>query len=212
MDLDSNRREYRFGILDRNLLDDSPFNQFNTWMDNALAADIPDPTAMTVTTVSQTGIPWSRIVLLKGFSSAGFVFYTNLKSQKAKEIEATPVVTLHFPWLQMDRQVITSGTASRLPVATSQAYFATRPRESQLAAWASHQSSVIPSRQTLDDEYLAAESRFAGKDVPMPDFWGGFVVVPDVFEFWQGGEKRLHDRFRYTREVGDHWRIERLSP
>ncbi|HEX9595269.1 MAG TPA: pyridoxamine 5'-phosphate oxidase, partial [Anaerolineales bacterium] len=154
----------------------------------------------------------SRIVLLKGFSSAGFVFYTNLKSQKAKEIEANPVVTLHFPWLQIDRQVIASGTASRLPAANSQAYFATRPRESQLAAWASDQSNVIPSRQTLDDDYLAVEARFAGKDVPMPDFWGGFVVAPHVLEFWQGGEKRLHDRFRYTREANDHWRIERLSP
>lgn len=212
MDLDKNRREYQFGRLDRDVLEDSPFEQFNLWMRAALDAGIQDPTAMTVTTIGPDSAPWSRIVLLKEFSSGGFCFYTNLESQKAKEIKANPAVTLHFPWLQMDRQVIVGGKASVLTIEKSRTYFATRPRESQLAAWVSAQSSIIPSRRHLDDEYTIVEARFTGKDVPMPPFWGGFSVAPTIFEFWQGGERRLHDRFRYELQADRSWQINRLAP
>jgi pyridoxamine 5'-phosphate oxidase len=211
MRLEENRREYDYGKLSRESLLDNPFDQFTLWMNQAIEARVQDPTAMSVATVSSEGKPWQRMVLLKGFDKKGFVFYTNLGSRKAKEIEANAQVSLHFPWLQLDRQVIIGGRAERLSAVEVVKYFLSRPKESQLAAWASKQSSRINSRQALETQFAQIKEKFSKGDVPLPDFWGGYRVVPEEMEFWQGGESRLHDRFSYSRD-GDDWDIDRLSP
>ena len=212
MKLEESRREYRWGKLDRDTLRDSPFDQFGLWMQQAMDAGIQDPTAMSVSTVDDKGRPWTRIVLLKGFDETGFYFYTGLESRKARDIAGNPHVSLHFPWLTMDRQVIVGGFAVKLSVEQSRAYFSTRPRESQLAAWVARQSSPVTSRDFLDQAFEEVEARFDGKEVPMPEAWGGFHVVPGVWEFWQGGEYRLHDRFRYEQADDESWSIARLAP
>lgn len=211
MSLEENRREYDYGKLSRESLLDNPFDQFTLWMNQAIEARVQDPTAMSVATVSSEGKPWQRMVLLKGFDKKGFVFYTNLGSRKAKEIEANAQVSLHFPWLQLDRQVIIGGRAERLSAVEVVKYFLSRPKESQLAAWASKQSSRINSRQALETQFAQIKQKFAQGEVPLPEFWGGYRVVPEEMEFWQGGESRLHDRFSYSRD-GDDWNIDRLSP
>jgi pyridoxamine 5'-phosphate oxidase len=211
MSLEDNRREYDYGKLSRESLLDNPFDQFKLWMAQAIEANIQDPTAMSVATVNAHGKPWQRMVLLKDFSDKGFVFYTNLGSRKAAEIEANSHVSLHFPWLQLDRQVIVGGRAERLSTVDVMKYFLSRPKGSQLAAWASKQSSRISSRQALETQFAQIKDKFANGDIPLPDFWGGYRVVPEEIEFWQGGENRLHDRFQFTRENG-HWDIARLSP
>lgn len=211
MSLEHQRREYTYGKLTRESLADSPFVQFDHWMQQAIEAEITDPTAMCVATVGADGRPWQRIVLLKGFDEQGFVFYTNLGSRKAKEIADNPNVGLHFPWLSLERQVIVTGKAEQLGKAQVLKYFLKRPRESQLGAWASQQSSRISSRQVLEAEYSRIKAKFAKGEIPVPDFWGGFRVIPNEFEFWQGGERRLHDRFQYLLQDGE-WRIERLAP
>jgi pyridoxamine 5'-phosphate oxidase len=211
MSLEENRREYDYGKLSRESLLDNPFDQFTLWMNQAIEARVQDPTAMSVATVSSEGKPWQRMVLLKGFDEQGFVFYTNLGSRKAKEIESNAQVSLHFPWLQLDRQVIIGGRAERLSAVEVVKYFLSRPKESQLAAWASKQSSRINSRQALETQFAQIKEKFSKGDVPLPDFWGGYRVVPEEMEFWQGGESRLHDRFSYSRD-GDDWDIDRLSP
>ena len=211
MSLQDNRREYDYGKLTRESLSASPFDQFKLWMEQAIEAGIQDPTAMSVATVSAEGKPWQRMVLLKDFDQRGFVFYTNLGSRKAKEIDANAQVSLHFPWLQLDRQVIVGGCAERLSTVDVMKYFLSRPKGSQLAAWASKQSSRINSRQALETQFAQIKEKFAEGQIPLPDFWGGFRVVPEEIEFWQGGEQRLHDRFCYKRE-NDQWDIARLSP
>ena len=211
MSLQDNRREYDYGKLSRESLLDSPFDQFKLWMAQAIEADIQDPTAMSVATVSAEGKPWQRMVLLKDFDERGFVFYTNLGSRKAAEIEGNAQVSLHFPWLQLDRQVIVGGRAERLSKVDVMKYFLSRPKGSQLAAWASKQSSRINSRQALETQFEQVKEKFSKGEIPLPDFWGGFRVVPEEVEFWQGGESRLHDRFSFQRN-GDNWDIARLSP
>ena len=211
MSLQDNRREYDYGKLTRESLLDNPFEQFKLWMDQALEAGIQDPTAMSVATVDSAGKPWQRMVLLKDFDQHGFVFYTNLGSRKAREIEGNPQVSLHFPWLQLDRQVIIGGRAERLSTVDVMKYFLSRPKGSQLAAWASKQSSRINSRQALETQFAQVKEKFSKGEIPLPDFWGGFRVVPEEIEFWQGGEQRLHDRFSYQLDNGD-WDIVRLSP
>ena len=211
MSLQDNRREYDYGKLTRESLADNPFEQFQLWMDQAIEAEIQDPTAMSVATVNADGKPWQRMVLLKNFDQRGFVFYTNLGSRKAREIEGNPQVSLHFPWLQLDRQVIVGGRAERLSAVDVMKYFLSRPRGSQLAAWASKQSSRINSRQALETQFAQMKEKFSKGDIPLPDFWGGYLVVPEEIEFWQGGEQRLHDRFSYQLDNGD-WEISRLSP
>lgn len=211
MSLQDNRREYDYGKLTRESLLDNPFEQFTLWMDQALEAGIQDPTAMSVATVDSSGKPWQRMVLLKEFDQRGFVFYTNLGSRKAKDIEGNPQVSLHFPWLQLDRQVIVGGRAERLSTVDVMKYFLSRPKGSQLAAWASKQSSRINSRQALETQFAQVKEKFSKGEIPLPDFWGGFRVVPEEIEFWQGGEQRLHDRFSYGLDNGD-WEISRLSP
>ena len=211
MSLEENRREYDYGKLSRESLLDNPFDQFTLWMNQAIEAKVQDPTAMSVATMNSQGKPWQRMVLLKGFNEQGFVFYTNLGSRKAKEIENNAQVSLHFPWLQLDRQVIVGGRAERLSTAEVIKYFVSRPRDSQLAAWASKQSSHIHSRQALETQFAQIKQKFAKGEIPLPDFWGGYRVVPEEIEFWQGGESRLHDRFCFKRD-DDEWNIARLSP
>ena len=211
MSLQDSRREYDYGKLSRESLLDSPFDQFKLWMAQAIEADIQDPTAMSVATVNAEGKPWQRMVLLKDFDERGFVFYTNLGSRKAAEIEGNAQVSLHFPWLQLDRQVIVGGRAERLSTVDVMKYFLSRPKGSQLAAWASKQSSRINSRQALETQFEQVKAKFSKGEIPLPDFWGGFRVIPEEIEFWQGGESRLHDRFSFQRD-GDDWDIARLSP
>jgi pyridoxamine 5'-phosphate oxidase len=210
--LEDQRREYRFAKLTREGLRDSPFEQFQGWLAEAMTSGIPDPTAMSVATVDSGGRPWQRIVLLKHFDDKGFVFYTNLGSRKAREIGNNPCVSLLFPWFHMERQVIVGGVARRLKVSEVLKYFVSCLRESQLAAWASRQSSRLTSRQALEAQFMQMKEKFHHGDIPLPDFWGGFRVEPDEFEFWQGGENRLHDRFQYLRKEGGKWGISRLAP
>lgn len=168
---------------------------------------------MVLATVADSGLPSQRTVLLKHFDHHGAVFYTNMESRKALEISANSRVSLLFPWLQLDRQVMIGGIARPLSRAEVDKYFVTRPRESQLAAWASPQSRTLASRAVLENQYAERQKKFAGRDVPAPDFWGGYRVIPREFEFWQGGESRLHDRFRYLLdESGADWTVNRLAP
>ena len=195
MTLKDNRREYDYGKLSRDSLSDCPFEQFDAWMQQALDANIVDPTAMCLATVDDSGRPWQRVVLLKGFDESGFVFYTNLSSRKALNINSNSQASIQFSWLQLDRQVIVGGRAERLADAEVVEYFNSRPLSSQLAAWASDQSSPIASRDILESNFKAIEQKFFSSEVTVPDFWGGYRIIPEEFEFWQGGEKRLHDRF-----------------
>jgi len=211
MSLKDNRREYDYGSLNRASLLDDPYKQFDLWMNQALEAKIQDPTAMSVATVDSNNQPSQRMVLLKQFDNRGFVFYTNLESRKAMDIKQNSRVSLHFPWLQLDRQVIVGGRAELLPKAEVLKYFLSRPVESQLGAWASKQSTVISSRQVLEQQYNDVKEKYSTGEIPLPDFWGGYRVVPDEVEFWQGGERRLHDRFIFERDK-DGWAINRLSP
>ncbi len=211
MSLEDNRREYKYGKLTREGLADDPFDQFKLWMEQAVETGIIDPTAMSLATVSAAGKPWQRMVLLKGISHEGFVFYTNHGSRKAHDIAQNQHVSLLFPWLQLDRQVIVGGRAEKLSAAQSLSYFIKRPRDSQLAAWASHQSRRLNSRQMLEMQFQKMREKFAKGDIPLPDFWGGYRVVPTEIEFWQGGENRLHDRFQYLL-TDSGWQISRLAP
>ena len=211
MDLEALRREYLKDGLERENLADDPFDQFEKWMAQFLELGLADPTAMTVATVAPDGQPSQRIVLLKHVDRSGFVFYTNYSSRKAKEIDANPKISLHFPWHAVERQVKVCGVAEKVSAAESLRYFTSRPKGSQLAAFASPQSKVISSRSLLLNEFERLKQKFREGEIPLPDFWGGYRVVPSEIEFWQGGQNRLHDRFRYTRSA-DTWEIDRLAP
>lgn len=212
MDLEQIRREYLLGGLRRENLKVCPFEQFELWMTQAVKAGLDDPTAMVLATVNEMGQPNQRIVLLKHLDSAGFIFYTNYRSMKAQDIATNPRVSLHFPWHGLERQVRVLGQAEKVSTSESLKYFLSRPLGSQLAAWASTQSHKIESRQFLLQQYESMKSKFANKQVPLPDFWGGYRIKPHTFEFWQGGAQRLHDRFQYSREEAGTWAIERLAP
>lgn len=212
MDIDQIRREYLRGGLKREELRQQPMEQFDLWMQQAIDAGLPDPTAMTLATVDAGGQPSQRIVLLKHVDRHGFVFFTNYESRKSRDIGANPRVSLHFPWHAIERQVKVCGRAARVPAAETLKYFLTRPRESQLAAWASAQSRPISSRQLLMQQFASMKRKFGRGEVPVPDFWGGFRVSPQQIEFWQGGANRLHDRFAYTLQTSGAWHIERLAP
>lgn len=211
IDFATERREYSLGALRREDLCNDPIEQFSHWLVQAKNADLKDATAMTLATVDSAGRPAQRMVLLKGLDASGFVFFTNLGSRKAGHIEANSAVSLHFAWLALDRQVIVRGIASRLSLVEDARYFLSRPRESQLAAWASRQSHPITARRLLTEKFLEIKQRFGDNEVPIPRFWGGYRVQPEAVEFWQGRENRLHDRFEYRR-AQDDWQITRLSP
>ena len=210
-DLADLRREYRSQPLRRADLDADPIAQFDRWFQDATRAEALDANAMSVATVSADGQPSSRTVLLKFYDQRGFVFYTNLGSRKAREIEANPKVALMFFWPEVHRQVKIRGTAARTTAAESLGYFMRRPRESQLGAWVSSQSQAISSRAVLEQKFAEMTQKFSAGEVPLPSFWGGYRVSADVIEFWQGQENRLHDRFLYTRACRG-WSIERLAP
>ena len=206
------RREYTAAGLTRDMLDVCPLRQFEQWSEQAASAGLDDPTAMVLATLDEHGAPWQRIVLLKGLSQAGFVFYTNYRSDKALAIAREPRVSLHFPWNSLDRQVIVAGVAQKTGSAESAAYFASRPRESQIAAWASRQSKSIDDRVALEQQAQRIREKFGDEEIPMPAFWGGYAVLPQRIEFWQGGVHRLHDRFVYRRTAQGEWDIEQLQP
>jgi pyridoxamine 5'-phosphate oxidase len=210
------RREYGDAGLDVADLEPEPVSMFRRWLEDTVEAGIHEPNAMVVSTVSADGTPSSRMVLLKGVDERGFVFFTNYESDKARELDANPAVALLFPWQDLQRQVRVVGTASRVSQEESEAYFGSRPRESQLGAWASPQSRVVANRSALDERYGGVLAQFVDLDaVPLPPFWGGFRVEPSSVEFWQGRKGRLHDRLRYRRAEPDAhapWTVERLAP
>jgi len=196
--------------LHRSALADDPVDQFREWYERA-APEVPLADAMTLATIDGDGSPDARMVLLKGFGSDGFRFFTNLGSAKARQLEAVPRAALVLYWRELDRQVRIRGYVEKLPEADDDEYFATRPTEARLGAWASPQSEPLPDRETLDDRVREVTERFAGAEVPRPEFWGGYLLRPDRIEFWQGQAARLHDRFVYVRQ-DDGWRIQRLAP
>ena len=193
-------------------MDPDPVKQFRRWLHEAEQAGLPQPNAMTLATANRQKVPSARIVLLRGADERGFVFFTNYESRKAQEIAENPVVALVFSWLLLSRQVRVEGSVETLDSPASDRYFASRPRGHQLAAHASAQSQVISHRAVLEQQFDHVINRFEGKDVPRPMNWGGYRVVPEVLEFWQEGEHRLHDRLRYRRNSVDSWVLERLSP
>lgn len=207
------RRSYDVGSLDESDVDPDPLLQLRRWLDTAVAAGVPEPTAMTVSTLAAGGRVRSRVVLLRRLSASGLTFFTNYASDKGRELESHPQCAAQLVWLDMHRQVRVEGRAERVPTEESDAYFAGRPRGAQVGAWASPQSSVLAGRDELEASVAAAEARFGADDpVPRPDNWGGYVIVPDVVELWQGRPDRLHDRLRYSLEPGGAWRLERLAP
>lgn len=212
LDLQSLRTEYTKGGLERDDLHENPIEQFKRWMQQTIDAQLPDPNAMTIATVDENGQPSQRIVLLKNLDDRGFVFYTNLRSRKAQELKQNPKVSLHFPWYFLERQVKVCGVAEQLSSTEVLKYFVTRPRDSQLGAWASQQSRPISSRALLMQQFESMKNKFAKGEIPVPDFWGGFRVKPHQIEFWQGGEARLHDRFEYNLQADNSWTIQRLEP
>lgn len=212
MDLGALRRDYRRATLDEVTAAPDAVVQFSRWFAEAQAAGVTEPNAMTLATVDSVGRPSARIVLLKGFGDHGFVFYTDTRSRKGRELGGNPAVALVFWWHELERQVRITGRAVPHDGAAADAYFATRPRGSQLGAWVSEQSSLLASRDQLDASLHDAESRFGADAVPRPPHWGGFRVEPDTIEFWQGRPNRLHDRLEYTRTPELGWRLVRLSP
>lgn len=212
MDIDQIRREYLHGGLTSDNLQSNPIDQFQHWLQQAVDAKVQDPTAMSIATVSADGQPSQRIVLLKDCDERGFVFYTNQGSRKAQEIAGNNKVSLHFAWLELDRQVKICGTAEKVSTSEALKYFLSRPKESQLAAWASEQSRPISSRQLLEQQFARMKEKFHKGDVPLPEFWGGYRVKPQQIEFWQGGANRLHDRFQFTLQDDRSWEIKRLAP
>jgi pyridoxamine 5'-phosphate oxidase len=188
-----------------------PLAQFQRWLADAEGAGLVEPTAMALGTVSAEGLPSVRIVLFKGLHQGGFTFYTNYESRKGQELAARPLAALTFWWDKLERQVRIEGRVERVPAELSDRYFHSRPRGSQIGAYTSRQSQVLPQRAELDARLAATEQQFVGQDIPLPDYWGGYRVVPDNIEFWQGRLNRVHDRLRYVRD-GAGWRIERLEP
>ena len=211
-DLTAIRREYGLQRLDEALADPDPLVQFDLWFADAVATGVPDPNAMTVATAGADGAVSARTVLLKAVDARGFVFATNYRSRKGSEIAANPHAALTFYWRELERQVCVVGTAGRTSRPESDAIFAARPREAQIAAWASEQSAVLTGRADLEERVEVVAERYADREViPRPPHWGGIRVVPVTVEFWQGGSARLHDRLRYRR-ARSGWRLERLSP
>jgi pyridoxamine 5'-phosphate oxidase len=211
MSLADLRRDYRLGGLRRSDLAPEPIAQFQKWFDEAIVAEVLEPNAMTLATVDAQGQPSTRTVLLKGLTARGFVFFTNYQSRKGRELDANPRAALTIFWRELERQVCVIGTAAKVSREESEIYFASRPVGSKLAAWVSQQGEVIPNRGFLESRLADVKTKFQDGVIPLPPYWGGYVIAPSSIEFWQGGAGRLHDRFRYTRQSGE-WLIERLAP
>ncbi|GAB3694726.1 pyridoxamine 5'-phosphate oxidase [Spirosoma flavus] len=210
-DISHLRNEYTLAGLDIADVLPNPVSQFQNWFDAAVQAKVPEPNAMHLSTVTSEGRPDGRIVLLKGVSEAGFVFFTNYESRKGQELIAHPFASLTFFYPELERQIRVEGRVEKVSSEESDTYFNSRPRGSQIGAWTSHQSSVIPNRDVLETRQHEIEVQFENQTIPRPPYWGGFRIVPNVVEFWQGRPSRLHDRIRYRKE-GESWMIERLSP
>ncbi|HXF43589.1 MAG TPA: pyridoxamine 5'-phosphate oxidase [Pyrinomonadaceae bacterium] len=211
LEIEKMRREYTMASFDISDASANPFDQFGKWFNEAVESQIIEPNSMLLGTQSDSDGPTGRMVLLKGFDYRGFVFYTNYQSKKARQLTADPRCFLHFFWKELERQVLICGTAEKVSDQESDAYFALRPKDSQISAWASNQSSTLESRQALENEFQRLAAEFTDKTVPRPPFWGGFRVSPHFFEFWQGRKSRLHDRICYDLKDGE-WQKKRLSP
>ncbi|WP_404366558.1 pyridoxamine 5'-phosphate oxidase [Marinobacter sp.] len=211
MDISDMRRDFESEGLDRDALDPEPSRQFEIWFEEARLAGILEPNAMSLATTGADGLPNLRTVLLKYFDDRGFVFYTNYGSRKARELAENPRAALLFPWIGLNRQVIIQGLVEKVSKAESLRYFSSRPRGSQIGAWVSDQSRVISSRGLLEQKVAEIKRKFGEGEIPLPSFWGGYRVVPQRIEFWQGRPSRLHDRFEYLRQDND-WHVQRLQP
>jgi pyridoxamine 5'-phosphate oxidase len=212
IDLAGLRREYETEGLRRADLHPDPIEQFATWFSTAVNSGLPDANAIALATATPDGKPSVRIVLLKGFDQGGFVFFTNYQSDKGRELVANPQAAFVIYWVQLERQIRVAGRVEKTSRAESQVYFHSRPRGSQLGAWVSHQSEVIDARRILEARLAEMTERFAGVEIELPPHWGGYRIVPEALEFWQGRANRLHDRFRYTRQPDGSWTIDRLAP
>ena len=212
MNVDDLRQQLMQQGIKHSELDSSPLKQFEAWYKETIEADIYEPGAMSLATVDADGQPWQRIVLLKLFDEKGLVFFTNYESRKADQIAVNPMVSLLFPWHSLGRQVKITGKAEKVSTAESLKYFITRPRGSQLGAWASKQSQMINSRSILETMVDSMKQKYANKEVPLPPFWGGYRVTPKTFEFWQARDSRLHDRFIYRKNETGEWFSKRLAP
>lgn len=212
MNLADMRAQYSAEGLAREALHADPVEQFRRWFDQACQSGIPEPNAMSLGTAWRDGRPVVRTVLLKQYDERGFVFFTNLESRKAQQLAENPQAALLFPWVALERQVQISGKVERVSVADATAYFISRPVGSQLAAWASPQSTVISGRALLEMKWEEMKRKFADGRIPLPSFWGGYRVIPDTFEFWQGRVNRMHDRYQYSRSADGSWRIDQLAP
>ena len=212
MSLAELRKDYSLaGLTEKDLAKD-PFRQFEKWFEEAQAAKVIEPNAMTLSTVDSRGHPSARIVLLKAIDGRGFVFFSNYESRKGRELAGNPRASLLFPWIALERQVIIEGPVTRVSREESETYFHSRPRASQLSAWVSQQSAIIPGRTVLEDSLKVLEKKYAGAEIPLPPNWGGYRVTPETIEFWQGRRSRLHDRLRFRREKDGSWSVERLAP
>lgn len=213
MNLADLRKEYTLKVLSEESVHPHPIEQFSIWMNEAIRAEIPEPTAMHLATVSAEGKPSLRVVLLKGIENEGFVFFTNYESQKGKELAQNPYACVNFFWAELERQVRIEGKVEKISEEASTQYFQSRPRGSQVGAWASPQSQVIPHRAFLEQKVVDYEKKFEHQPViPKPPYWGGYVLFPSAIEFWQGRQSRLHDRIRYRLVAPQQWKIERLAP
>jgi pyridoxamine 5'-phosphate oxidase len=206
------RKEYSLAGLSEKDVAKDPYRQFEKWFQEAEAAKVHEPNAAVLATAAKDGRPSARMVLLKAVDGRGFVFYTNYHSRKGRELEGNAHAAYLFPWVALERQVIVEGAVARVPREESEAYFHSRPRASQLAAWASPQSSIISGRDVLEEAMRAVERKYSGVEAPLPPNWGGFRIIPQSVEFWQGRRNRLHDRLRYRRDDTGTWIVERLAP
>jgi pyridoxamine 5'-phosphate oxidase len=210
--LNSSRKEYNLGELDENSIDHNPIKQFGIWMVNAVDAGILEPNALTLSTVNMDGRPSSRIVLLRSYDEDGFVFYTNFNSRKGSDISSNPFACINFFWPDLHRQIRLEGEVEKVANEISDKYFESRPRESRIGAWVSDQSGILDSREKLDSKYKEFVARFENQEIPRPPHWGGYVLKPRKFEFWQGRTSRLHDRIEYLLDQNGSWITRRLFP